>query len=82
MKSIDLLTKDEEVEISKLIEEGRRGILTNLFSIEKLFHILMISSKSCWGWRIDRSVFSHRGSKDIIRTFPKEKNTEVEISLC
>lgn len=37
MKSIDLLTKEEEIEISKLIEEGRRGILTNLFSVEKTF---------------------------------------------
>ncbi|HCP17033.1 TPA: RNA polymerase sigma factor RpoD [candidate division WOR-3 bacterium] len=40
MKSIDLLTKEEEVEISKMIEEGRRGILTNLFSIEKTFSYL------------------------------------------
>ncbi|MEO0288359.1 MAG: RNA polymerase sigma factor RpoD [candidate division WOR-3 bacterium] len=40
MKSIDLLTKEEEIEISKLIEEGRRGILTNLFSVEKTFSYL------------------------------------------
>jgi RNA polymerase primary sigma factor len=40
MKSIDLLTKEEEIEISKMIEEGRRGILTNLFSVEKTFSYL------------------------------------------
>lgn len=40
MKSIDLLTKEEEVEISKMIEEGRRGILANLFSVEKTFSYL------------------------------------------
>ncbi len=37
MKSIDLLTKEEEIEISKIIEEGRREILNDLFMIDKSF---------------------------------------------
>lgn len=37
MKSIDLLTKEEEIEISKIIEEGRREILNDLFLIDKSF---------------------------------------------
>jgi len=37
MKSIELLSKDMEVSISRVMEEGRRGILSNLFMIEKSF---------------------------------------------
>ncbi|HAV92464.1 TPA: RNA polymerase sigma factor RpoD [candidate division WOR-3 bacterium] len=37
MKSIELLSKDMEVTISRVMEEGRRGILSNLFMIDKTF---------------------------------------------
>jgi len=37
MKSIELLSKDMEVNISRVMEEGRRGILANLFMIDKTF---------------------------------------------
>ncbi|MDD3804610.1 MAG: sigma-70 family RNA polymerase sigma factor, partial [bacterium] len=37
MKSIELLSKDMEVTISRVMEEGRRGIISNLFMIDKTF---------------------------------------------
>jgi len=40
MKSIELLSKENEVEISRIMEDGKRGILKNLLYIENSFALI------------------------------------------
>lgn len=40
MKSIELLSKDKEIEISQQMEYSKRGILENLFRIDKSFEFI------------------------------------------
>lgn len=40
MKSIELLSKDKEIEISQQMEYSKRGILENMFRIEKSFEFV------------------------------------------